>query len=123
MRTALLLVSAAVLAACSTSGSSDRGEYSVESGMGAPPPAEERTFSCPVSMSDCRRQAEAYCGEAGYSRVRTPTNLQADMAAAGMPQVGQSGRLSQQQMRERATVGDDVNRTMTVRCKPPPREE
>ena len=124
MRTALILIATALTAACSTSGSSERGEYSVSSGFGSPPPSEERTFSCPRSMSDCRRQAESYCGEAGYSRVRTPTDLSADMAEAGMGSVGhgRTGR-SEQEIRERATIGDDVNRTMTVRCKQPSREE
>ena len=124
MKPALILVSTVVLAACSTSGSSERGEYSVQSGFGDPPPTEERTFSCPVSMSDCRRQAEAYCGEAGYSRIRTPRNLQADMAEVGTPRIGhgRTGR-SEQEIRERATIGDDVNRTMTVRCKQPAGEE
>lgn len=119
MRTALILVSAAVLAACSTSGSSERGEYSVESGFGAPPPTEERTFSCPRSLSDCRSQAEEYCRDVGYTRVRTPRSLEADMAESGMARVGVGGSHRQDQIRERATIGDDVNRTMTVRCRQP----
>ena len=124
MRIALLLIAAVVTGACSTSGSSERGSYSASSGFGAPPPSEDRTFSCPRSMSDCREQAENYCGEAGYTRVRTPRNIQEDMADAGMPRVGhgRTGR-SQQEVRERATIGDDMSRVMTVRCKPPPRED
>ena len=125
MRTALLLVSTIILAACSTSGSSERGEYSVESGLGAPPPAEERTFSCPRSMSDCRSQAENHCGEAGYTRVRTPTDMSARMNEVGHARVG-AGRAgtSPEEIRQRGgPVGDDVSRTMTVRCKPPPSEE
>ena len=124
MRIALLLIATVATASCSTSGSSERGSYSASSGFGAPPPREERTFSCPRSMSDCREQAESYCGEAGYTRVRTPSNMEADMAEVGMPRVGpgRTGR-SEQDVRNRVTIGDDANRTMTVRCKPPPREE
>ncbi len=124
MRTALLLISMAAISGCSTSGSSERGAYSVESGLGPPPPSEERTFYCPRSMSDCREQANSYCGEHGYRRVRTPSNLQADMGEVGMPRVGH-GRtgVSAGEVRERTTIGDDVNRNLTVQCKQPEREE
>ena len=124
MRTVLLLIATAAVSACA-SGSSERGEYSIQTGLGAPPPTEERTFYCPRSMSDCRAQANSYCGEHGYRRVRTPSNLQADMGEVGMARVGpgRSG-VTSGEVRDRATtIGGDQDRNLTVECRQPPREE
>ncbi len=97
----------------------------MSAGLGAPPPREERTFYCPQSMSDCRAQANSYCGEHGYRRVRTPSNLERDMADVGMPSVGpgRSGVTAGEVRNRSTTIGGDQNRNLTVECKQPPREE
>ena len=124
MRTALLLIATFALSACA-SGSSERGEYSVQTSLGDPPPREERTFYCPQSMSDCRAQANSYCGEHGYRRVRTPSNLEADMNEVGMARVGpgRTGVTAGEVRQRTTTIGGDANRNLTVECKQPPREE
>ena len=122
MRTAFVLAAALAVASCASSGSSERGEYSASLGPGDPPPTDERTFSCPRGMSDCRSQARDYCGEAGYRRVMTPGHTGPSQQNVGMGTIGQTGLPGREQVRERSGADNPENRTLTVRCKQP-REE
>ena len=117
MRTALMLIATLVVASCATSESSERGGYSMSAGLGDPPPSEERTFSCPRSLSDCSAQAREYCGEAGYTRVRQPGHTGPSMENVGMGTMGQTRLPGREEVRARSGAEDPANRTMTVRCR------
>ena len=104
---------------CASSSDGESGGYSTGIGVGNNDAVElpERTFYCPESLSDCREQAEAYCGELGYTRVREAGHTGGGITAGTMTSVGTSR--SSGEIRRRAEIAADDDGSMTVRCKKP----
>lgn len=107
------------LAGCATSSDGDGSGYSAGIGVGNNNAVDlpERTFYCPESLGDCRDQAEAYCGELGYTRVREAGHTGGGITAGTMTSVGSSR--SSSEIRRRAEIAADDDGSMTVRCKKP----
>ena len=117
MRRFLLLAGVAALTACSNS--IEHGGYEIAGGSGTAAKSDDEihTFTCPETPNDCIKLAKQQCGEAGYSRVRTPGHTGIHTGAHSMRSVN-VGR-SNSEIRRRADMATVDTSTMSVRCKTP----